>query len=744
MPISDPEVMTRYIKYLLFLSLPILMGWACTDKFSLQDNIYPSLSPHYLSINNTQFYIYTPEASREYISVESWETPWKFTSNPSWLTLSPNSGKDYASVTLDVAENERAEERTGIFYFSSDVKDYDYNVPVSVTQAANSSYVRVEMSVLEFGGTASNEVIYVESNCSWEIDNPLSWVTVEKLDEGNQLKISVEENPSNSYRNGYIYIRYSTGSKSDYVSIYVTQFPAEITVSEMTLDFENSASKYNLTLTSEASWTALASASWIQVDPKEGGPGETSLSIEVTQNGMVNSRTGYVSIMTGDYDRLQISVNQKGLYLETEKMLSFSSRAGAEKIELKSNVNWEVVSCPEWLSVTPTSGSGSEEITVSVAQNNSSNSRTGDIIFGVPGLDITFSTTVVQSGITLTPGATFLQFTDKAGSQPLEITADGEWTSEVDADWISISPISGKGDTTVSVSVSENTTEESRKGNIIYRFDAKETVVTVLQAAKYFDIDSESFTFTSAGGAHEISLGTNQKWSAQFEGDNVGTWLSLTQYSGEGETTLKLVATQNNTIQDREAALIITPEYSRTIRIKVLQKARYLKVSATNISFFSRGGESDPIIVDTDGDYDISSSVTWLTVNRATGNIFTVTAQENDSPYTREGFVMITMKDLSEGSYEIKIPVVQVGKGSSFVIEGYPEDTDWNESGNGSIHITVNGYVADRNWNSDANYSLSITITGYKENQNWNSDSSATGDFDLSGFSQEQNWNTAY
>lgn len=76
-------------------------------------------------------------------------------------------------------------------------------------------------------------------------------------------------------------------------------------------------------------------------------------------------------------------------------------------------------------------------------------------------------------------GFVSLDFSSKAASQTISFKADGEWHIVIQAseDWISVSPSSGQGDGTISVSVSDNPAEQSRRGFVSFVCDGLEQKV---------------------------------------------------------------------------------------------------------------------------------------------------------------------------------------------------------------------------------------------------------------------------
>ncbi len=79
--------------------------------------------------------------------------------------------------------------------------------------------------------------------------------------------------------------------------------------------------------------------------------------------------------------------------------LNFNSNAGSSTFDIQSNTFWAITSNENWLSCLPNFGSNNSTITVSVLQNQSSFSRTGQLI--VEGSGISIVVDVNQSGNSL-------------------------------------------------------------------------------------------------------------------------------------------------------------------------------------------------------------------------------------------------------------------------------------------------------------------------------------------------------
>ncbi len=765
---------------LIFIVLAIGLG-SCKDDYDPAGSLKPSLTARYLYPSQTEFNFYYADESSTSFYIESIETPWGFNAVPAWLSLSPSSGNSSQDVTLTASQNFSGDTpRTAIFYLAAKQSDWDFNLAMSASQVAATPSLYVEDTELNFGGGTESQTIKITSNCTWTAECEYSWVSLTADNSTDELTISVQPNPQTSYRTAYIYLYYS----GYYSTLRITQSPSEVSASEATLTFGNEAGKYSLSITSQADWTTTTSDSWISVTPSSGSAGTTNVNIEVTPNTNTSERTGYISILTGSYKRLQIDIKQKGLYLESDcNSLTFSSGVESKTIQIESNTNWNITQKPNWLTLSAESGTGNASITATSTDNPNMTSRSGNIVISNPGLNLKQNISVTQNGKYFTLGSTLLQFTDKASSQNLKIESDAQWISILSDSWFSTSALNGKGNADITVTVEENKSTDERTGTITYQYCDKSANVNIHQLAKYITIDNNAFTFDSKGGNSTIELLTNEKWTATIENDT--TWLSLSSKSGTGNANLTLTVKENASVNQRSTTILITPEYSQAIKIMVTQKPRYLTINTQSIMFFATGGTSEVVQIDTDGSYEITGSDSWFTINNLENNTFSVFASQNTSENMRQGTITIKLTGLTEGSLSIELPVIQAGNGGSFIFNGFEEDNNWNDmTGDGALSITITGYTSDKNWNDQVKATITINVSGYttdhdynihdksngkvsiniygtdtdwnnyisgsgnidggsgyNNDSNWNSDSTSTGNITLGGYNNDNNWN---
>ena len=701
----------RYIYSLLL----ILGLTGCTDNYDSNGSLEPSLSIYWLGVSKTDFSSYRSSQYSETFTVESLDTPWKFTEVPNWIALTPASGKTSSDVTMNVEENKNVDSaRTAIFYLTSNVSNWDYSRAISVSQPNALPYLSVSETSVLFENKVYQQKIDINANCTWNATCSASWVSLNADVNAGILTISVTPNSGDDYRAATVYVNYGV----TYVTITIKQSPASISSSVETLTYENVASKYDITIDAESDWTSAVSDSWISVNPDKGKAGKSTVSIEVTPNTSITSRKGYVSFKSGSRERLQIAIEQEGLYIEADSKVKFTSLAESKKLTIHSNTKWEVATKPDWITVSQESGEGDGEITLTTLDNPNTTSRRGDLWLGQEGLSINCCVSILQSGKTLSTNVGVLELSDKACQSTFEIISDAKWTASQTANWFTSTPTSGNGNATITVSAEANNSAEERTGRINYAYIDKVWGIDIHQMAKYMTIDNQAFVFDSKGGTHTIDLSTNDEWTAEIE--NNPSWLKLSKSSGSGSATLTLTADDNASVNSRSAVVLINTKYSQSIRILVSQEPRFLTVSTQSLLMFASGGLSETVSIETNGTYDIKGESSWFTVYQYAGNTFKVNATQNVSSEMRSGKIIISLTNLKEGSLSIELPVIQAGKGGSFIINGFPEDVNWDSNGNGYLNISVKNYTSDKNWDNSINGSLNIKITDFKTDNDWN------------------------
>ena len=679
-----------YISIIIIIAIIIFVS--CSDS-NVPANYKASLSGYSLNIGDDHF-TFSSNGGVVNTAVKTYNTSWQFSSVPSWLAISPKTGNAASAITITASENFSADTaRASLFYLESTEPNWQYKLPVHVTQESATPFLAPSSDSLIFTGSEGSRTVDVKSNIEWSVSSSASWLKAEKGQDNTSLFLTVGINSTDVSRTAVVTL--SGGRMTS--AIQIIQQAAGVTGSTETLEFDNQASSKFISITADAPWNAKTSSSWITVTPDSGDAGSFSLGITVTENTSVNSRTGYVYVNMNQSTKLQIPIHQKGLYVELDNdVLSFSADSETLTLGINSNMEWDVLSYPEWLSISPLHGLYNQTISVTSQKNLNAVSRNGVIKIGKESIPVSKSINVRQDGMTLSANTDQLQFSNTASSQDVIVTTIAEWTAITQETWIHLSQTTGTGNSTISVSVDENKGEGNRIGSIMLTSGELTYTISIVQQGIYFEIKTTLESFGSHGGTLQLSFSTNEQWTATVS-DNA-SWLSISPTQGTGDGIITITASDNASMSAREGMIIISPQNSQQVRIPVKQEGLYLNVSPDHISLFKTGGESEIVTVSTNGTYTIKNNASWLTVDKKDNNHFVVRAEPNDD-IGRYSIILITMTGLNNNeSYYKEISIQQFGNdltgyinGHAYVDLGLPSGTLWAQANVGANTPTDTG-----------------------------------------------------
>lgn len=171
---------------------------------------------------------------------------------------------------------------------------------------------------------------------------------------------------------------------------------------------------------------------------------------------------------------------------------------------------------------------------------------------------------------------TSLEFSADGQTTEIAIKANCSWTITKDADWLTISPMSGANDQAVSISVTKNTTNEDRIAILTVQggsLPARRVTITQKKAtdtpSQYsLTVDKNSLVFEKDGGNQSFIITSNTNWSITCP-----DWCTLSTKTGNGNATITITATKNDKTEQRTGQVIISGDGVNDVNINVTQKA---------------------------------------------------------------------------------------------------------------------------------------------------------------------------
>lgn len=659
----------------LFILLLTIAFFSCKETDSNSGDINISKKPRNIYVDVSTIALEAIEKRAATINVKAENTGWEISNSATWLSVTPSSGRNTTDVNVSAQENVSVDEgRVTVLNIHSTESDYQYNKDITVSQTAADIYVTPSETSIICKATSYNKTISVNSNIDWVAECSQDWLAVNKVDN-SKLNVSILENMSITRTATISFKR--NGTSSVISTINITQEEAGVTSDMEDLYLLVDGDTKKIGINADLAWQAYTSASsWLSVSPDQGDGGHSNISITALPNFSVNARDAFVYVKIGDTNKLSIPIHQHGILIssETEK-LSFGAGEGSQTISLYSNTTWEVVSCPSWLTITPSKGEQNPSIKIKVTAENNPNttSRSGTIVIGKTGLDRNEEISVEQDGKKFSDLSDNLQFPNTSSSQELLISTDGYWHAVTSSSWIHLSPSSCNGSGTLNISVDANPDKEKREGKVLVTVGETTKGININQDGRYINLSCDNVLTKSTPSVIKMSISSNVNWTAKSD----VAWMTITPFEGKGDTEVTISVADNPHISERSGHISVET-VDETKVLSFTQPGRILTVDCTNIEMTGNGG-FEQIKVTTDGKFDVAASDKWISC-MIIGNLMRIYVEKNETRQTRNGSVTLSLTDLEGGeTYSLTIDIKQLPQ---YINVGRDEFDDTDENWN--------------------------------------------------------------
>ena len=245
----------------------------------------------------------------------------------------------------------------------------------------NDYYLRVSPSTISLEGEESATFTITSNVNSWEITGIPDWLILSSISGKGNATITVyaKANTTGKDRTAFLTVKSSESSVND-VTVSIDQKKKVFSISPSYLDFEAVGGKNTLTITSSQSWTISYTASWLSVD-KESGTGDDNVVVTVEENVTTQAREADMTIKSGT-ESIIVKIYQKGsniVFSVSPTDLSFETAGGKNTLTITSSQSWTISYTASWLSVDKESGTGDDNVVVTVEENVTTQAREADM-----------------------------------------------------------------------------------------------------------------------------------------------------------------------------------------------------------------------------------------------------------------------------------------------------------------------------------------------------------------------------
>lgn len=414
---------------------------------------------------------------------------------------------------------------------------------------------------------------------------------------------------------------------------------------------------------------------WLTISPME-GKGDAIISFAAKENpSSDNIRTAVVKLQSTDqeyaYSKM-FTVNQGKaasiLDSDTNDM-KLTRNSQRKTITITANTNWKATCNENWVHLTKSSDSS---LIVDIDENNDNTERNAIIV--ISGSSV-YEIHVTQSGITITPSQTNIEFSRESQTKTVNISANYNWTASCASTWIHL--VSSPSNGLLSITVDENNGIDDRSDNIILHEGISS--ISVTQHGYKFDDLVSVLDFGAASTTKTANIQTDGTWTAKTN----ESWINISPKSGYGNGIISVKAEHNEGTEQRIGNIAITVgEVTKYISIQ--QNGAYFDISSSSDSEIPASGGTRTITFSTSEEWIVEcGNSSWVSVDKSYGspgtNTISITFSKNELETSRTDYTYIRTNN--SNFQDFMITTVQKGipysYGHEYIDLGLPSGTLW-------------------------------------------------------------------
>lgn len=454
-------------------------------------------------------------------------TDFSLTSQPSWVSsvTQTTSGGKTTGFTFDYDPNAGTSTRTGsITFFAAGASR-----SVSLTQAGTAvvSVTGVTLNTwslnLTVGQTQTLTATVSPSNAT---NKSVTWSS-----SNTSVATVSQSGVVTAVSNGSARITVTTqdGNHTDYCDATVAALYLTVDTGQIEFDYDayGSQSREAIVISSNQSWSAVASSGFAIDGSASGTNNGTIYVYPQSSNPSVNAKTGTVTITPSSGSAVTVQLSQGGLSAVSlsETQLNVSASSGNYSLTVYDfdNVGWLIESNQTWCTVSPSNGYGDTTLTVSVGQYTGTSSNRTATITLTPASGSAVTCTVTQakaSAVSVTPmSVTF----DPAGSS-VYLTVSGtfeEWYIQSSPTWCDMTGYGGN-TSSIELEAPANTGSSTRTGTFVIDVDGTDFTITASQEAQ--SATNYTFSISATPSDATVTINNVQRTSYSCPAGTSITW----------------------------------------------------------------------------------------------------------------------------------------------------------------------------------------------------------------------------
>lgn len=530
-----------------------------TDKLQRSLTATQAGGSPYLSVSSSTIQV-AGKGGKEVVLVETNIPSLTTTFSQPWATASYNEGT--RAVVLNITANSTSSSRSGVLTITSPT--YNLTSRLTVTQLAADVTI-MEGGNLKYTANGGSQTRTISSDLPWTATSTDSWIEFSpKSGDAGETTMTIAALPSyeSKERVGKIDL-YFGDTKRKYIGItqdgrYINLTPSAVTVKA---SGETSAS---LEVDADIDWSVASCPDWLTITPQNGAAGKSKITVSAAENRSLNSRSSTIRLSSvNGVVQATASVEQEGLDFGDNTTMEFGWKSSQQELSIPIPSSWNAAVSADWISLSKYAGDGTDNISVTVAQNDGDAMRQGVISFTSEGK--TISVNVVQSGQYLTIDKTSGEIGAMGGSIELTVSSSVKVTPTVEyggdaKDWVIVS---GDEKGVYSIAVDYNPSTKSREATLVLMPTddgvsdqiAQGVKFVIKQSGRGLSADvSEISMYVKGGTSATYNITADGNYTIEKRADDY--WYTL--ISDYANNSFYVVLTENTTGQERTGQILVS------------------------------------------------------------------------------------------------------------------------------------------------------------------------------------------
>ena len=297
-----------------------------------------------------------------------------------------------------------------------------------------------------------------------------------------------------------------------------------------------------------------------------------------------------------------------------------------------------------------------------------------------------------QKAVEVSFDGTVPEIEAQGGSVEVALKSNGDWTVSSSAEWLAVTPTSGNGNATLTLTADANTMEP-RSAQITASTKDNTAVLTVTQQAPryYINVTPKEIRCDAEGGEYTIQVSSNINWTV-----SVPQWITSSVSEGSNDATLTLTISriEGDFSESRDVEVFIGNLLTRdkVHVVQALDPVLGIEISPSVLEFVCTG-ETKTVAITTEDAWTASTTAEWIGLDQSEGQgdaTVSVTLGENPEFVQRQA----TVAFVTAGGVQTTLIVRQEASPDPHFLEVSPLSFQFGKDG-GEAEINIG---CDTDW----------------------------------------------